>query len=201
MMQRSWRLPVRPTVSSAATVTISTRPWLSAHLACAGRQQRRWGTGISRDRDLIRYRGSYSYYAYPEWWGVYGDTWWFAPDGTGYTSVSGYLRYELKRNYINAIILHYSSDSSKFPASISNYKKYQATRHVQKVSFWAEMHTSDIKTEWVYWDQTLDGIRPWVVEADSLVEQVANEVLRRFRSDGWPAIQAALSRPTRPQTR
>lgn len=71
----------------------------------------------------------------------------------------------------------------------------------ERVSFWAEMHVSDIKTEWVQWDQALNGIRPWVVEADSPVEPVAKEVLRVFRMDGWPVIQAALKRPIRNQAR
>jgi len=74
----------------------------------------------------------------------------------------------------------------------------------QSVSFWVDMHASDIKTEFVYWDWTLTGLAPelvllWVVEAGRPVGPVASEVLRVFRSYGWPAIQAALDNPGYPR--
>lgn len=28
----------------------------------------------------------------------------------------------------------------------------------QRVNFWVDLHASDTKTEWVYWDRTLDGL-------------------------------------------
>jgi len=73
----------------------------------------------------------------------------------------------------------------------------------QSVSFWVDMHASDITTEFVYWDWTLAGLAPevlflWVVEAGRPVGPVASEVLRVFRSYGWPAIQAALDDPGYP---
>ena len=77
----------------------------------------------------------------------------------------------------------------------------------QEVSFWADIHTSDIKTEWVYWSRDLHSlasglgelVRRWEVSSGGPVEPVASEVLRVFGSYGWPAIQAALDNPGYPK--
>jgi len=77
----------------------------------------------------------------------------------------------------------------------------------QDVSFWADMHASDIKTEWVYWQRTLHSLATglgellflWEVRSGGPVEPVASEVLRVFGSYGWPAIQAALDNPGYPK--
>ena len=67
----------------------------------------------------------------------------------------------------------------------------------QEVDFWADLHASDLKTEFVYWKRPLHSLAQepllfWTLEAGEPVEPVASEVLRVFRSYGWPAIQAAL---------
>jgi hypothetical protein len=74
----------------------------------------------------------------------------------------------------------------------------------QEVDFWVDLHASWIKTEWVYWDWTLRALAPellsrWEVTAAAPVGPVAGEVLRVFRSCGWPAIQAALDNPGYPR--
>jgi hypothetical protein len=74
----------------------------------------------------------------------------------------------------------------------------------QEVEFWVDLHASDIKTEWVYWDRPLNSLDPepvsrWQVTADGPVEPVASDVLRMFHSYGWPAIQAALDNPGYPK--
>ena len=74
----------------------------------------------------------------------------------------------------------------------------------QEVDFWADLHASDIKAEWLYWERTLrdlspELLSPWTVEAGSPVEPVAREVLQVFRDYGWPAIQAALDNPGYPR--
>jgi hypothetical protein len=76
----------------------------------------------------------------------------------------------------------------------------------QQVSFWADLHTSDLKTEFVYWKWPLQSLAPelligWTLEAGRPAEPVAGEVLRVFRSYGWPAIQAALDNPGYPPDR
>jgi hypothetical protein len=70
----------------------------------------------------------------------------------------------------------------------------------QYVHFWADTHTSDLKTEFVYWNWQLHSLAlepciGWILEAGGPVEPVASEVLRIFFSYGWPAIQAALDNP------
>lgn len=74
----------------------------------------------------------------------------------------------------------------------------------QYVHFWAGLHTSDLKTEFVYWQWQLHSLAPepligWVLEAGEPVEPVARQVLRIFFSYGWPAIQAALDNPGYPR--
>jgi hypothetical protein len=74
----------------------------------------------------------------------------------------------------------------------------------QEVSFWADLHTSDLKTEFVYWKWPLHSLVPepligWTLEARRPVEPAASEVLRIFDSYGWPAIQAALDNPGYPR--
>ena len=74
----------------------------------------------------------------------------------------------------------------------------------REVSFWADLHTSDLKTEFVYWEWPLHSLAPelligWILEAGRPVEPVASEVLRIFFSYGWPAIQAALDNPGYPR--
>jgi len=74
----------------------------------------------------------------------------------------------------------------------------------QEVHFWADMHTSDLKTEFVYWQRTLASLAPepligWTLEAGRPVGPVASEVLRIFHSYGWLAIQAALDNPGYPR--
>jgi HEAT repeat protein len=73
----------------------------------------------------------------------------------------------------------------------------------QYVHFWAGLHTSDLKTEFVYWKWQLHSLAPepligWMLEAGEPVEPVASEVLRVFHGYGWPAIQAALDNPGYP---
>jgi hypothetical protein len=70
----------------------------------------------------------------------------------------------------------------------------------QEVSFWADMHTSDLKTEFVYWKWPLHSLAPeplpgWTLEAGKPAEPVASEVLQVFRGYGWPGIQTALDDP------
>jgi hypothetical protein len=74
----------------------------------------------------------------------------------------------------------------------------------QYVDFWADLHTSDLKTEFVYWNWPLHSLAPepligWTLEVGRPVEPVASEVLRIFHSYGWPAIQAALDNPGYPR--
>lgn len=65
------------------------------------------------------------------------------------------------------------------------------------------MHTSDITTEFVYWQWDLHNLAPgllfWMLEAGRPVEPVATQVLQVFRSYGRPAIQAALDNPGYPK--
>jgi hypothetical protein len=72
------------------------------------------------------------------------------------------------------------------------------------VDFWVNMHASDLNTEFVYWDWDLRSLAPeplglWILRAGGPVGPVASEVLRVFRSYGWPAIQAALDSPGYPR--
>jgi hypothetical protein len=72
------------------------------------------------------------------------------------------------------------------------------------MDFWAGLHTSDLKTEFVYWEWQLHSLAPepligWSLEAGEPVEPVASEVLRVFHGYGWPAIQAALDTPGYPR--
>ena len=74
----------------------------------------------------------------------------------------------------------------------------------REVDFWADMHTSDLKTEFVYWKWQLHSLAPepligWTLEAGKPAGAVASEVLRIFHSYGWPAIQAALDNPGYPR--
>ena len=73
----------------------------------------------------------------------------------------------------------------------------------QDVNFWVSMHASDLKTEFVYWEWELHNLAPelvfWILEAGRPTGPVASEVLRVFRSYGWPAIQAALDNPGYPK--
>jgi hypothetical protein len=87
-------------------------------------------------------------------------------------------------------------------AEVRFRKSRYSTR--QEVDFWVDLHASWIKTEWVYWGWTLDALAPeplsrWEVTAAAPVEPVASEVLRVFRSYGWPAIQAVLDNPGYPR--
>jgi hypothetical protein len=74
----------------------------------------------------------------------------------------------------------------------------------QEVHFWADLHTSDLKTEFVYWKWQLHSLAPepligWALEAGEPAGPVASEVLRIFHRYGWPAIQAALDNPGYPR--
>ncbi len=96
-------------------------------------------------------------------------------------------------------------ETATHAAEVRFRKSRGSTR--QEVSFWADMHASDIKTEWVYWEWDLRSLAsclgellyPWEVSSGGPVEPVASEVLRVFRSYGWPAIQAALDNPGYPK--
>jgi hypothetical protein len=93
-------------------------------------------------------------------------------------------------------------ETATHAAEVRFRKSRYSTR--QEVDFWVDLHASWIKTEWVYWDRTLDALAPeplsrWEVTAAAPVEPVASEVLRVFRSYGWPAIQAALDNPGYPR--
>jgi len=96
-------------------------------------------------------------------------------------------------------------ETATHAAEVRFRKSRGSTR--QDVSFWAGMHASDIKTEWVYWERDLHSLAaglgelvwPWEVSSGDPVEPVASEVLRVFRSYGWPAIQAALDNPGYPK--
>jgi hypothetical protein len=74
----------------------------------------------------------------------------------------------------------------------------------QEVRFWADLHASALKTEFVYWKWQLHSLAHepligWMLEAGEPVEPVASDVLRVFRGYGWPAIQAALDNPGYPR--
>jgi hypothetical protein len=74
----------------------------------------------------------------------------------------------------------------------------------QEISFWVNLHTSDIRTEWIYWQRTLASLDPeprvqWEVEAGGPIQSVASDVLRALRGYGWPATQAALDNPGYPK--
>ena len=79
----------------------------------------------------------------------------------------------------------------------------------QRVNFWVMLYATYLKTEWVYWDNTLSSLDlpgdlergSWTLEAGGPVEPAASSVLRLFRSYGWPAIQAALDNPGYPPDR
>lgn len=92
-------------------------------------------------------------------------------------------------------------ETATHAAEVRFKKSRGSTR--QAVHFWADMHASDLKTEFVYWDRELHNLVPelifWILEAGRPVEPVASEVLRVFRSYGWPAIQAALDSPGYPK--
>jgi hypothetical protein len=96
-------------------------------------------------------------------------------------------------------------ETATHAAEVRFRKSRGSTR--QEVSFWANMHTSDIKTEFVYWQRDLHSLAnslgelawPWELSSGGPVEPVASEVLRVFRSYGWPAIQAALDNPGYPK--
>ena len=88
-------------------------------------------------------------------------------------------------------------------AGVVRFKRSRGST-TQAVDFWADMHASDLKTEFVYWERPLHSLAPepllfWTLEAGGLIEPVASEVLRIFRSYGWPAIQAALDNPGYPR--
>jgi hypothetical protein len=92
-------------------------------------------------------------------------------------------------------------------AEVRFIKSMGSTR--QMVNFWVTLQATYIKTEWVYWHNTLTGLnlpgernrRSWTLDADGPVEPAANSVLGLFRSYGWPAIQAALDNPGYPPDR
>ncbi len=96
-------------------------------------------------------------------------------------------------------------ETATHAAEVRFRKSRGSTR--QYVNFWADMHTSDITTEWVYWRWDLRSLAGglgellylWEVRSGGPVEPVASEVLRVFRSYGWPAIQAALDNPGYPK--
>ena len=96
-------------------------------------------------------------------------------------------------------------ETATHAAEVRFRKSRGSTR--QEVNFWTDMHTSDITTEWVYWERNLHSLAnslgelawPWEVSSGGPVEPVAGEVLRVFRSYGWPAIQAALDNPGYPK--
>ena len=93
-------------------------------------------------------------------------------------------------------------ETASHAAEVRFRKSRGSTR--RDVDFWINMHASDIKTEFVYWDWDLRSLAPellslWVLRAGDRVEPVASEVLRVFRGYGWPAIQAALDNPGYPR--
>jgi len=93
-------------------------------------------------------------------------------------------------------------ETATHAAEVRFRKSRGSTSH--EVSFWLDMHASDIKTEWVYWSWNLHSLAGellglWEVGPGGQVEPVASEVLRVFRSYGWPAIQAALDNPGYPR--
>jgi hypothetical protein len=93
-------------------------------------------------------------------------------------------------------------ETATHAAEVRFRKSRSSTR--QEVDFWVDLHASWIKTEWVYWEWTLEALAPeplsrWEVTATAPVEPVASEVLGVFRSYGWPAIQAALDNPGYPR--
>jgi len=93
-------------------------------------------------------------------------------------------------------------ETATHAAEVRFRKSRYSTR--QEVDFWVDLHASWIKTEWVYWDWTMDALAleqlsRWEVTAAAPVGPVAGEVLHVFRSYGWPAIQAALDNPGYPR--
>jgi hypothetical protein len=96
-------------------------------------------------------------------------------------------------------------ETATHAAEVRFRKSRGSTR--QDVNFWVDMHTSDIKTEFVYWQRELHSLAnslgewawPWEISSDGPVEPVASDVLRVFGSYGWPAIQAALDNPGYPK--
>src|SRR5215472_11624456 len=96
-------------------------------------------------------------------------------------------------------------ETATHAAEVRFRKSRGSTR--QEVNFWVDMHTSDIKTEFVYWQRELHSLAnslgelawPWEVSSGGPVEPVASDFLRVFRSYGWPAIQAALDNPGYPK--
>jgi hypothetical protein len=93
-------------------------------------------------------------------------------------------------------------ETTTHAAEVRFIKSRLSTR--QEVSFWVKLHASDIRTERVYWRRTLASLDPeprvqWDIEAGGPIQTVASDVLRAFRSYGWPAIQAALDNPGYPK--
>jgi hypothetical protein len=93
-------------------------------------------------------------------------------------------------------------ETATHAAEVRFRKSRGSTR--QEVDFWVDMQASEIKTEWVYWDWDLRSLAPelldrWIISAGEPTGPVAGEVLRVFRSHGWPAIQAALDNPGYPR--
>jgi hypothetical protein len=93
-------------------------------------------------------------------------------------------------------------ETAAHAAEVRFRKSRGSTR--QEVDFWVDMHASDIKTEFVYWEWNLHSLAPelllfWTLEAGGPVGPVASEALRVFHSYGWPAIQAALDNPGYPK--
>jgi hypothetical protein len=93
-------------------------------------------------------------------------------------------------------------ETATHAAEVRFRKSRGSTR--QEVDFWAEMHASDIKTEFVYWERSLHSLAQelllrWTLAAGRPIEPVASEVLRVFRSHGWPAVEAALDNPGYPK--
>jgi hypothetical protein len=93
-------------------------------------------------------------------------------------------------------------ETTAHAAEVRFIKSRHSTR--QEVDCWVDLHATDLKTEWVYWDWTLrslgpEPLGPLEVRAGVAVGPVASEVLRVFRGYGWPAIQVALDNPGYPR--
>ena len=88
--------------------------------------------------------------------------------------------------------------------------RFQKSRYSskQRVNFWVLLHAADLKTEWLYWDRTLQGLvrdgpdsGDWTVHAGDPIERIAADVVHSLRNHAWPAIQAALDNPGYPPDR
>jgi len=95
-------------------------------------------------------------------------------------------------------------ETATHAAEVRFRKSRGSTR--QEVNFWTDMHTSDITTEWVYWERNLHSLAnslgelawPWEVSSGGPVEPVAGEVLRVSRDPGRAGQPRLPERPHGP---